>query len=146
ARPAAHCLAQVPDLAGPDQLLGLPASPAADRGLPLSALDRASFVLGPGAGRRAVPGHLDRDVLGDLPAGRTADAECRTPAGQTARRPVRPGPPPGPAASPGTGARAQLPWRRLGRAAASWCHGSTIVPACHARPASRAAAAATAAG
>ena len=81
------------DLAGPDQLLRLPAAPAGHRGLSPLHLDAAApSLLGPGAAGRGDPGHRDRAQLGHVPVRRTADAERRPPGGALAGSPVRPGP------------------------------------------------------
>jgi acyltransferase-like protein len=122
--------------------LGLPAAPRAHPDLPAPALDRASLVLDPGARRRAVPGHLGRDVLGDVPSRGAANAGPRPPAGPPARCPVRSGPLPGPDARPGTCPGTWVRRGRLGRAAASWCRDSTVAYAGPARAARGAAAAA----
>ncbi len=80
-----------------------------------------------------VRGHPDRGVLGDLPARGAAHAGGRPSAGSPARCPVRSRPRPSPDARPGTRPGSRLPRRRIGRAAASWCHGSTVAQAVRAQ-------------
>jgi hypothetical protein len=73
-----------PDLAGADQLLGVPAAPGAHPGLPSPGLDGPSSLLAAGPHGRLVLGHPDCGVLADLRSRRAAHAERRPPAGSLA--------------------------------------------------------------
>ena len=121
-------VAEGADLAGPDQLLPLPAAPAGYRGLPPLQPVPPAHLRCPGADRRGLADRDHRGQLGDVPGRGAPGAGPGPPAGPSAGCSLRSRPDPGHGARAGARhSRPRSPGRRVARPrTASWCHGPSI--------------------